>query len=88
MFGKVTGICGIFMAVVSREGPERTVSCPVDAWGAFDVALMVTDTGAPFCASLSAFFLALQFCLECLPFLQNVQLYSAVTDTTVQHLVP
>ena len=84
---KVTGICSICTAVVGREAPERTVGCSVDAWDTFNVTHMVTDTGTPFHASLSAFFLALQFSVGCLPFLQNAQLHSTVTCATVQYLV-
>ena len=89
IFGKVTGICGICMAVAGREGSWKNNCLSCQCLGCiWHVALTATNTGAPFCACLSAFLLALQFSVECLPFLQNVQLYSAVTDATVQYLVP
>ena len=76
------------MAVAGREGPERAVGCPVDAHDAFDMSLAVTKSMALICVLLSALFLALQFSMGCLPFLQNVQLYPAVVVATVQNLVP
>ena len=74
------------MAVAGGEGPERAVGCPVNAHDTFDMSLTMTKSVA-LIGVLSTFFLALQCSMECLPFLQNVQLYSAVLVATVQNLV-
>ena len=76
------------MAVAGREGPEGAVGCPVDAHDAFDMSLVATKSVALICVLHLALFLALQFSMGCLPFLQNVQLYPAVVVATVQNLVP
>ena len=70
VFGRPVCVCSI---PVLCDEAGHTWCCPAVSGDVFD-ALFVATSNPPDLASFSAFFLALQFSVECLPFPQKVHL--------------